>query len=524
MTDIPVTDSLSYTRKDFVSDQTVRWCPGCGDYAILAAVQKVLPDIGVPREDIVFISGIGCSSRFPYYMNTYGIHSIHGRAPTLATGLKIANPDLSVWVVTGDGDGLSIGGNHLLHACRRNIDLQILLFNNRIYGLTKGQYSPTSLPGTKTKSSPMGAIDHPFNPIAVTLGAGASFIARTLDTHQKHMGEVLADAAAHRGSSFVEILQNCPIFNDKAWEHVADRKQQPETILYLEHGQPLVFGQDRDKGIRLNGVRPEVVELGNGISEDNLMVHDETNENIAYILSQMDWPAFPVPFGVIYRVNKSTYDSELSRQIHEAQDQKGSGDLRKLYNADYTWTVRVDDEINGHRVPEHLEAVSDISSLDEQYVDAVIHGETDDVSDSKSAVHGMATDPLASLLHRDRELVTISPETSLDEAVRLLQEKDVGALIVVDSSQRPIGIFTEADVLKKIAVQIEDLSAHVVADFMTRDPDVFPAHVPIVHTLNVMSNHRYRHVPVVDERGILLDVVSFRDVVNYIESYFDDEA
>ena len=289
------------TRKDFVSDQEVRWCPGCGDYAILAQMQKVLPDIGVPREKIVFISGIGCSSRFPYYMNTYGVHSIHGRAPTLATGLKAVDPDLSIWVITGDGDGLSIGGNHLIHCLRRNVDLKILLFNNRIYGLTKGQYSPTSLPGHRTKSTPMGSIDYSFNPLAVALGVEATFVARTQDTNTKHLSQVLKQAAEHRGTAFVEIYQNCVVFNETAWDHTTDPNVRDDNILFLEDGAPLIFGKDRDKGIRMNGFGPEVVQLGNGIGEEDLLIHQEAldNSSYAYMLSRMEHPDFPLPFGTL---------------------------------------------------------------------------------------------------------------------------------------------------------------------------------------------------------------------------------
>src|SRR5215831_18450616 len=259
-------------KKDFVSDQDVRWCPGCGDYAILSQVQKVLPELGVPRENFVFISGIGCSSRFPYYVNTYGFHSIHGRAPAIATGVKVSRPELSVWVVTGDGDALSIGGNHLIHVLRRNVDLNILLFNNRIYGLTKGQYSPTSEPGKITKSTPLGSVDRPFEPLALALGAAGTFVARSLDVEAKHLQEILRRAHAHRGTSFVEILQNCNIFNDGAFETLTDKERKAEHQLILEHGKPLVFGAKRDKGIRLgSGMRPEVVTLGDGVSESDLL-------------------------------------------------------------------------------------------------------------------------------------------------------------------------------------------------------------------------------------------------------------
>lgn len=513
---IPIQDIPNYTRKDFVSDQTVRWCPGCGDYAILAAIQKALPDIGVRKEDIVFISGIGCSSRFPYYMNTYGIHSIHGRAPTLATGLKIANPDLSVWVITGDGDGLSIGGNHLLHACRRNVDLNILLFNNRIYGLTKGQYSPTSLPGTKTKSSPMGSIEQAFNPIAVTLGAEATFIARTLDTNTKHLGEILGKAAKHEGTSFVEILQNCVIFNDKTWEYVSDRKQQPETVLLLEHDKPMIFGADQDKGIRLNGLTPEVVQLGNGITENDLLVHDETNRNLAYMLTQMNYPDFPVPFGILYRVQKPAYEDAVIAQVAEAQAKRGQPNLKSLFESDYIWTVTADDSRSTSEIRDTTEMLA--VTLDEEYMDEMVQNLDGERADSTA--EGLGTDPLSNLLHIDQEVITIKPKASLVDTISLMQDRNIGSLVVVDANKRPIGIFTEADVLRKVATQIEDLSAHTVAEFMTRDPDVLHADVPIAHALHLMSIHRYRHLPIVDEHGIVIDIISFRDIVHYLETYF----
>jgi 2-oxoglutarate/2-oxoacid ferredoxin oxidoreductase subunit beta len=329
------------TRKDFVSDQEVRWCPGCGDYAILAAMQKFLPELGIPREKIVFVSGIGCSSRFPYYMNTYGIHSIHGRAPTLATGLNVVDPDLQIWVITGDGDGLSIGGNHLVHCLRRNVNLNILLFNNRIYGLTKGQYSPTSLPGHKTKSSPMGSIEQSFNPISVALGSEGTFIARTVDVYSKHMAEVLQAAARHQGTSFVEIYQNCIIYNHHAWDHVTDVDIRDDNTLHLEHGKPMVFGKNRDKGIRLNGLRPEVVQLGDGVTEADLLVHDAYTEDptLAWMLGRMEPPHFPVPIGLFRAVRKPTYADVMRQQQETARERRGPGDLRKLFMDADTWEV-----------------------------------------------------------------------------------------------------------------------------------------------------------------------------------------
>jgi 2-oxoglutarate ferredoxin oxidoreductase subunit beta len=330
------------TRADFASDQTVRWCPGCGDYSILAQAQKVMPSLGVPRENIVFISGIGCSSRFPYYMNTYGFHSIHGRAPTLATGLKISRPDLSIWVVTGDGDGLSIGGNHLLHAMRRNLDIKILLFNNRIYGLTKGQYSPTSEFGKKTKSSPFGTAEQPINPLGVALAAECTFVARSLDADPHHLTQVLERAARHKGTAFVEIYQNCNIFNDGAFDSFASRDVRSDRVLALEHGKPLVFGKARDRGIRLRGFHPEVVTLGrDGLTEKDLLVHDESPQEpaLAYLLSRMTYPDYPVPLGVFYSAERPCLEQALEQQANQATAQFGAGSLDRLLHSGATWTV-----------------------------------------------------------------------------------------------------------------------------------------------------------------------------------------
>ncbi|MCA9096956.1 MAG: 2-oxoacid:ferredoxin oxidoreductase subunit beta [Planctomycetaceae bacterium] len=335
-TELPV-----LTASDFASNQDVRWCPGCGDYSILAQVKKILPSLGAQRENTVFVSGIGCSSRFPYYMNTYGIHSIHGRAPAVATGLKASRPDLSVWVVTGDGDGLSIGGNHLIHCIRRNLDVNILLFNNRIYGLTKGQYSPTSPLGKVTKSTPAGAIDNPLHPLSLAIGCEATFVARSIDTNIKHLGMVLKRAAEHRGTSFIEIYQNCIVFNDGAFDYATDRDQRAETTLELEHGKPMIFGKNRDKGIRLNGMEPEVVELGKGVTEDDLLFHDENapEPSLAYLLSRMNHPEFPEPIGVFRSVDRPRYDDLINKQISDSRASKGEGDLEKLFNAGETWTV-----------------------------------------------------------------------------------------------------------------------------------------------------------------------------------------
>ncbi len=326
------------TAKDFASDQDVRWCPGCGDYAILNQMRKVCASLGASKENTVFVSGIGCSSRFPYYMDTYGFHGIHGRAPAIATGVKLANPQLDVWLVTGDGDGLSIGGNHLMHVLRRNVDIKILLFNNRIYGLTKGQYSPTSEEGKKTPSTPMGAIDLPLTPISVALASEASFVARCVDV-DKNLGEVLGRAAAHEGAAFVEIYQDCNIFNHKAFEYASDKKTKEDHIIRLEHGKPLIFGHGRDKGIRLHDHKSEVVELGSGIKEDDLLFHDEHDESLAFMLSRMSHPDFPEPMGVFYQIDDDRYEDLLTQQVEAAQAARGSGDLEKLFQAGDVYEV-----------------------------------------------------------------------------------------------------------------------------------------------------------------------------------------
>ncbi|MEP7278917.1 MAG: 2-oxoacid:ferredoxin oxidoreductase subunit beta [Bacteroidota bacterium] len=332
------------TAKDFATDQEVRWCPGCGDYSILAQVQKVMPGIGVPKENIVIISGIGCSSRFPYYMNTYGMHSIHGRATAIASGLKAARPELSVWIVTGDGDSLSIGGNHTIHLLRRNFDVNILLFNNQIYGLTKGQYSPTSEQNKVTKSTPFGSIDHPFNPLALAMGADATFIARSMDRDPKHLQEALTRSHKHKGASFLEIYQNCNIFNDGAFEVFTEKSSKPEETLFVEHGKPLIFGAQKNKGVKLEGFRPVVVELDKGASADDLWVHDERDFFKAQTLTRMfDNPSLdehlPRPFGIFYETDRPCYEEVMAMQIEEVQTTKGKGNLDKLLRGNETWTI-----------------------------------------------------------------------------------------------------------------------------------------------------------------------------------------
>jgi 2-oxoglutarate ferredoxin oxidoreductase subunit beta len=349
-----------YKAKDFQADDpakpdkkvAIRWCPGCGDYAILSQVQRVMADLGRPKEEFVFVSGIGCSSRFPYYMNTYGFHTIHGRAPSFATAIRTAREDLSVWVITGDGDSLSIGGNHLIHVLRRNVDIQLLLFNNRIYGLTKGQYSPTSAVGTRTKSTPMGSVDRPFNPIQLALGAGSTYVARTVDVFVKHQRELIASCYHHRGASFLEIYQNCNIFNDGAFDQIGgqrimgmdytDKRGNVQAVqtLELEHGAPMVFGMDdARKGLRLNGSKWEIFDIGDRFSADDAMVYDETDLGLAQLTATLDYPNHPVPIGVFYRVKAPTYDDEARAQVQLAQERNAGAGIKELLYAGETWTV-----------------------------------------------------------------------------------------------------------------------------------------------------------------------------------------
>lgn len=329
------------TLKDFASDQEVRWCPGCGDYAILKTIQKLMPGLNRPRENQVFVSGIGCSSRFPYYMNTFGFHSIHGRAPAIATGVKLANPELDVWVITGDGDGFSIGGNHMLHAIRRNVDMQVLLFNNEIYGLTKGQYSPTSQRGTRSPSTPQGSIDLPLAPCSVVLGAGGTFVARSIDTEAKHLSAVVTQGHGHGGTAFVEILQNCPIYNDGVFEQVKDKKSAADFRVELEHGQPILFGKEKEKGITLNR-ETLCLQVVPANGDEEVLVHDESNKVLAQLLAAMEGPEFPVAVGVLYREAKPSFVDDSRGQLIAARAEQNS--LHDLLHSGHTWTVEEDQE------------------------------------------------------------------------------------------------------------------------------------------------------------------------------------
>lgn len=333
---------IKYSPKDFTSSQDPRWCPGCGDYSILAQVQRIMPDLGIPREKIVFVSGIGCSSRFPYYMETYGFHGIHGRATAIASGVKMANPDLSVWVATGDGDGLSIGGNHTIHLIRRNLNIKVLLFNNQIYGLTKGQYSPTSEYGKITKSTPYGSIDYPFHPVLVALGSSGTFVARTMDRDPKHLQYVLKRAAEHKGTAFIEIYQNCNVFNDGAFELLTEKETKDDHVLYLEHGKPLLFGKKRNRGIRLNGSIPEAITIDDGkYTINDVVVFNEKDLALAFILATMeDYPDLPRPVGIFHVKERAVYEDALVQQIAQAKAKQGTANLRTLFESGDTWTIK----------------------------------------------------------------------------------------------------------------------------------------------------------------------------------------
>jgi 2-oxoglutarate ferredoxin oxidoreductase subunit beta len=333
-----VQENPALTRKDFTSDQSVKWCPGCGDYNILSAIQATLPKLGKKKEDFCFISGIGCSSRFPYYMNTYGFHTIHGRAPAIATGVKAANPELDVWMITGDGDALSIGGNHFIHAIRRNQDIKIMLFNNRIYGLTKGQYSPTSQEGIRTSSTPYGAIDYPLNPLALTIASNGGFIARTSDNDPKHMQTIFERAAAHKGNVVIEILQNCVIFNDKVHEEYYGRGVRGDQLLYLENGQPMLFGKEKNKGLILDGLNPMVVDVTEE-NKNDIIIHDESNTRLGELLIGLHYPEFPVPVGIFRVLTRPTYDELLIGQMEDVQAKQGKGQLKDLFQSGTTWEV-----------------------------------------------------------------------------------------------------------------------------------------------------------------------------------------
>jgi 2-oxoglutarate ferredoxin oxidoreductase subunit beta len=507
------------TRKDFASDLAVRWCPGCGDFAILSQVQKMLPELGVPRENIVFISGIGCSSRFPYYMNTYGIHSVHGRAPTLATGLKCARPELTIFVVTGDGDGLAIGGNHFLHALRRNIDINILLFNNRIYGLTKGQYSPTSEIGQKTKSSPDGSIENPINPIGVAIGAETSFIARTVANFQKHMAGVIHRAAKHRGATLVEIAQNCKIFNDGAWRHLTDPDTKVDQVLFLEHGKPMIFGKAGEKGIRLNGLTPEVVDVAE-VGEENLLVHDETaaEPTLAYFLSRMGPPDFPTPVGVFRCIDKPVYDQALMAKVEAARANDPPG-LDELFRQTESWTIPARD-VDGVECP--CCGTLNLPGADEceMCLISLTHEERSATEVRRLLEESLYEDTVADL--KPATAVTVSEDSTVHEALGIMKERAIGSVVVVDSDGRLAGLFTERDILALVADEKAGGADRRVDKLMTRDPETIAMDSSLAEIIHRLTVSELQYLPILDEERHPVSILAARDLVDFLSARIED--
>jgi len=479
------TASHRLTRKDFVVPGRARWCPGCGNYAILHALQNTFPLLDIPKERIVLISGIGCSSRLPYYLDTYGFHTIHGRAPTVATGVKLANPDLSVWVVTGDGDGLSIGGNHLVHLLRRNLDINILLFNNRVYGLTKGQYSPTSEKGTTSKTSPTGSIENPLNPSAMALAVEAGFVARTVDTNPRHMSEIFAAAARHRGTSFVEIFQNCVTFNNKTWEQIAGRDVRNEQMLFLEHGKPLLFGKERKKGIRLKGLKLEIADVGeNGVVESDLLVHDAADQNLTYafLLSQMSYPRFPSPMGILRSVVRPTYGDEIRKGITERVRKTGRGDLQKLLLGEDHWQVT-----NGGRTIEMGRARIDRIKEEGRIMD-------DRIRDLDRA----EADPLTAALRTPlkeiydgygyKRVKRVSPDEPIAQVIPLFKAFNVGFLLVEKGGELQ-GLLTERDIVMHVVLKEIDREQTTVSTLLQSGLDYLGEAHTVGDAINVLSHN-----------------------------------
>ena len=498
------------TRKDFVSSSEVRWCPGCGDYAVLNAVQNVLPRLGIPKEKYVFVSGIGCSSRFPYYLDTYGFHSIHGRAPTIATGVKVTNPELSVWVITGDGDGLSIGGNHLVHALRRNLDINIILLNNRIYGLTKGQYSPTSEKGKITKTSPWGVIDEPINPMRIALASEATFVGRAVDTDPKHIAEVLEAGAEHKGTAFVEILQSCVIFNKKAWTGISDRSCREDRLLYLEQGKPLIFGEKRNKGITLKGTDPVVVTIGEqGITKKHLVVHDMYREDPVYasMLTKMDYPDYPLPVGIFHAVRKPVYELELEKQIREVTALKGRRNLQALLRGSEYWTVSG----NGSSI-KRSSGISSLANDESQVMDEQIHQLL------------RSTDPLTASLKTKvgrifydydyKRSKILSPRESIASAIAHFKAARIECILIGDA-KRLYGMISERDIIQNVVLTAIDRDRMPVSSIMRPIYEIMDESNSIADVINILSISGHRHVPIrLKEGGFGL--VTIRQILRFI--------
>ena len=496
------------TKKDFTPDNEPRWCPGCGDYSILNTIQKLFPELGIPKEKFVVVSGIGCSSRFPYYMSTYGFHTLHGRAPTVATGIKAANPDLSVWMVTGDGDGLSIGGNHLMHMLRRNPDIKVLLFNNRIYGLTKGQYSPTSETGKVTKSSPLGSVEAPINPLSFAIASQATFVARTLDNNPKHMTEVFKAAAAHKGLAFIEIFQNCVIFNNKTFDPVYGKENKSEQLLFLEDGQPMVYGANSDKGIVLNGTEPRIVPLQDGAA----LVHNAKNENpgYAFALAQMNYPDFPTPVGVFRAISKPTFEENLHQQVQSVVARKGEGKLEDLLLGSDYWEVKDDGQRNvvTSAKNESSAAIEEQSIHRERMLSQQM-----DRGNPMTKVFGTR---LEEILHTygSPNCVTTTKDTPLSEVLKLMKRHLASSVVVMDNKEI-CGIVTERDILFKVVNIIENLDTTPVSHVMTEMPVSAASWESVAQALHSLGEGSYRHLPVRREGGTI-GMITAKGIMNYL--------
>jgi 2-oxoglutarate/2-oxoacid ferredoxin oxidoreductase subunit beta len=503
-----IIDKPVLTKKDFTPDNEPRWCPGCGDYSILNTIQKVFPELGVPKENFVVVSGIGCSSRFPYYMSTYGFHTLHGRAPTVATGIKTANPELSVWMVTGDGDGLSIGANHLMHLIRRNPDIKVLLFNNRIYGLTKGQYSPTSETGKVTKSSPLGSVETPINPLAFAIASQATFVARTLDNNPKHMTEVFKAAAQHKGLAFIEIFQNCVIFNNKTFDSVYGRENKSEQLLFLEDGKPMIYGANSDKAIVLNGTEPKIIHTQLG----DALVHHAQNENpgYAFALAQMSYPEYPTPVGVFRAVEKPTFEDNLHHQIKVAKDQKGEGQLEQLILGNDYWEVKND----GQR--EVITSSSQGNPALQEEQDIVKERVKEDLRYLKDPIAKVFNTRLEEILHTygSARCVTVSKETSIKETLALMKRHVLSSIVVLNEGQ-VVGIVTERDILFKVVNIIEDTENTPVAQIMTPQPESAASWESVAQALHSLGEGGYRHLPVVREGGAI-GMISAKGIMHFL--------
>ena len=524
MANLATQTEQTMTWKDFVPPVDVRWCPGCGDYSILNSVQKVFPTLGIPRENFVIVSGIGCSSRFPYYMNTYGMHSIHGRAPTFAMGIKVANPELSVWVVTGDGDGLSIGGNHLMHLLRRNMDITVLLFNNRIYGLTKGQYSPTSEMGHKTPSSPQGSIDYPIKPLCFALAAETSFVARTIDSNPKHMTEVFKAAAGHRGTAFVEILQNCVIFNNNAWTPIGAREVRDDQTIDLQDGQRLIYGKEKNMGIRLNGTTPEIVKIGeNAVTEDNIIMHDQHNPDAtyAYMLSQMAHPQYPTPIGIFRAVEgRVPYNELLNEQIKTSILRRGRGRLQELLQGPSYWEVDDENNIEMHQVQKtSLGAVSKVTEsvgVGDEFA-VMSEQKAQEKRTRKYPLLRVMREPLSAVLesYGKKNPLKLKPTDSVTKAIHTFNDHHEDCILIIDRYPEVAGILAARDIVMKVTQKSMDRKNTTISMIMTPKPEELPETATIGKAFNKFSLGHFRHLPVRREDGSIA-LLTTTDLLFYI--------